>query len=51
MSLFLGDNDFHGENLGIVRETSDEGLEQYNVVKIDHGRSRFFPANEKELRR
>ena len=51
VSLFLGDNDFHGENLGVVRKTSDEGLEQYNVVKIDHGRSRSFPANEKELRR
>lgn len=45
--IFLGDGDYHDENLGVlVQETN--GQKEYYIVKIDHGKSSMM-FNHREL--
>ncbi len=50
VSTFLGDGDYHSENIGAVRSNNEED-HYLHAVKIDHGRSRIYPSSEKDLRR
>lgn len=50
VSTFLGDGDFHSENIGVIKK-EENGQEFLVAAKIDHGRSRIFPSSEKEMRR
>lgn len=48
--LFMGENDYHAGNLGVVKSLDERGEEHFTAVKIDHGRSYIRYKNELDIR-
>jgi uncharacterized protein len=44
--MFLGDGDYHADNLGVVVKDGE-----FLITKIDHGRAYYFDADERILRK